>query len=395
MKKNTLLHLISALAGLSLFLSACGALPAAKPAAQETQVPPVNEGASFHAEGKVVPQAYTTLSFNSVGGEIGTISVKEGQLVKKGDVLVELTKTEALQSALAGAQQAEVNARKALDDLNNKSDLDRENALAAWREAEKDLLKVETILNDLDDKQWQDKLGDREDDVKDAWDDLDDAKEKLDKYQDLDPTSSKRKDAQDDYNEKLQKYNEKVFIRDQWKNDLDLAKANVEAAKSKVADAKREYNNRVVGVDPDTRAKAEAALDAAKAQVASAQRALDNAVITAPFDGTVTDLFHLAVGAEVNPGQSIIQVADLSTLYAETKDLTELDVVKIKEGDPVELTADAFPGKTMEGTIESIKQVYGEYSGDVVYTVRVKLTQPEAGIRWGMTVDAVFTQDGK
>ena len=72
----------------------------------------------------------------------------------------------------------------------------------------------------------------------------------------------------------------------------------------------------------------------------------------------------------------MVEMADFSAWYVETKDLTELDVVKVKVGDEVELAADALPGVVMKGTVHSIKQVYGEYSGDVVYTIRIQITDP-------------------
>jgi hypothetical protein len=60
--------------------------------------------------------------------------------------------------------------------------------------------------------------------------------------------------------------------------------------------------------------------------------------------------------------------------------------------DPGNLTTDALPGVSFSGTVESIKKVYGEYSDDIVYTVRIKLNEPAADLKWGMTVDA---QSGK
>ncbi len=88
----------------------------------------------------------------------------------------------------------------------------------------------------------------------------------------------------------------------------------------------------------------------------------------------------------------MVQVADFSNWFVETKDLTELDVVKVKVGDEVELVADALPDVVMKGTVTSIKQVFGEYSGDVVYTIRIQITDPAESLRWGMTVDTKFTQ---
>jgi HlyD family secretion protein len=211
----------------------------------------------------------------------------------------------------------------------------------------------------------------------------------------MDPTNSARKSDQEDYDNKKQDYYEAVYKRDLYINDLDRAKADVEAAQGKVDDARREYDKKQTGPDTEKLTLAQASLDQTKAQVASAQRAVDDAALTAPYDGTVVDLYHLTNGAFISPGTPAAQIADFSAWYVETKDLTELDIVKVQAGDPVNLTADALPGVTFSGTVESIKQVYGEYSDDIVYTVRIKLNTPPADLKWGMTVDAQFGKASK
>lgn len=393
-KKSPLIITLFILFGILLTACSGGAATDKSASTDPTLIPVVGNQGSFHAEGKVVPMQYTTLSFQA-SGEIGEISAKEGQIVKKGDVLAQLSKTEQLQAALSSAQRTVVDAQQSLDDLKEKAELDRGSALQAWRTAEKELLDAEVVLNDLDTKDYQDDLGDLEEDVQDEKEDLDDAQEDLDKYKSLDPSSEKRKDAQEDYDDQEQDYLDAVYERDQLINELDTAKGNVESLQAKVDDAKREYDNRVNGPDADELTLTQAALDEAKAQVDSAKRALANTEIVAPYDGVIVDLFHLTTGTTVNAGQSVVQMADFSGWYVETKDLTELDVVNVSEGETVELVADALPNKVITGTVDTIKQVFSEYSGDVVYTIRIKLTEPVEGLRWGMTVDVKFTEAEK
>lgn len=374
-----------------LAIAGCGALPTgANPAA--TEMPVVGSPNSFHAEGKVVPGQYATLSFFPNGGKVGELLVSEGQPVQAGDGLVDLTDIESLHAAVESARQAVVDARQEVDHLNDTADLEREQAFKAWQDAKKELLDAQVILNDLDDKEYQDDLGDLEDDVDDEREDLEDEQEDLDKYANLDPASDKRKNAQEDYDDQEQQYLEAVYERDLKINELDIAHANVDAASAKVADAERLYNQKEDGPDSVEMAKAQAALTAAQAQLASAERALSSATLSAPFDGVVVDLFDLAPGTVVSAGQQVAQIADLSELYVETKDLTELDVVKVNVGDVVTVTADALPGEPLTGTVEAVKQVYGEYSGDIVYTVRIALDNPPDTLRWGMTVDVQFEQ---
>jgi multidrug efflux pump subunit AcrA (membrane-fusion protein) len=376
---------------LGVGLVGCSAKTGATTTSTEANaLPVVTDGGMFHAEGKVVPQQYTTLSFQT-GGEIGEIFVKEEQTAAKGAPLASLANIESFTAGVSSAGSAVVDAQKLVDDLNKKAELDKGTALQTWHDTETEMIETRQALNEMDTKEYNDKLDDLEEDVQDAKDDLDDAQEDLDKYLNLDPTSDKRKNAQEDYDEEEEQYLDAVYKRDLKINDLDVAKANYDAAVAKAADAKREYEQKQKGPDTELLKQAQAGLAAAKAQLESSKSALVNAQIEAPYAGTVVDLFHNTPGEFVNPGQSVVEMADFSAWYVETKDLTELDVVKVKIGDEVELAADALPGVVMKGTVDSIKQVYGEYSGDIVYTIRIKIIDPSAQLRWGMTVDAKFT----
>jgi multidrug resistance efflux pump len=113
--------------------------------------------------------------------------------------------------------------------------------------------------------------------------------------------------------------------------------------------------------------------------------------VIAPFNGVVADL-PAKLGSSINAGQSAVTIADFSHWMIKTTDLTEIDVVKLKETDPVVITLDALPGVELKGTISSISQSYAENQGDVVYEVTVLLTDGNPKIRWGMTAEVKFQQ---
>ena len=122
----------------------------------------------------------------------------------------------------------------------------------------------------------------------------------------------------------------------------------------------------------------------------AAQRGLENSALTAPLSATVVSVADLLPGEIVNPGAVVVKLADLSGWLAETRDLTELDVVDVEIGQDVTVTPDALPDLQLSGTVESIDQVYTERSGDVLYTVTVRLNESDPRLRWGMTVNMVF-----
>ena len=132
-------------------------------------------------------------------------------------------------------------------------------------------------------------------------------------------------------------------------------------------------------------------LAAAQANVNAAQAARDliaeqikNAKLVAPFAGMVIAL-DLHLGEYAAPGIPVVRVADVSNWQVETTDLTELNVINIKEGDSAMVRLDAIPDLELPGKVTRIKG-YGENrQGDVVYTITVALDQGDDRLRWNMT----------
>jgi multidrug resistance efflux pump len=370
------------------FLSACSAL-GSKATSPEATVAPVTSKGNTSVEGRIMPKTYATLSFAS-NGEISSLPVAEGADVSQGTVLVSLGKREQLDSALSAAKLAQVNAQQALDTLNRKADLARSQAEQALREAEKALIDARKAYSDLDTDAYQNTLDDKEKAVQTAKDKLKDNNDELDKYLNLDTDNQTRKDAQKAVDDAQREYDAAIRDRDAWKNDKDKAQSNLDAAEAHLKDAQHDFDNRQAGPDKDQLALAQAQLDQANAAVKAAERALSNMDVTAPFNGTLTDLNNLAVGEFVTAGRSAVTLADLSEWYVETKDLTELEVVDVIEGQKATVKADALPDVTLSGQVVSIKKGYSERSGDVLYTVRIKLDQVDAKLRWGMTVQVAF-----
>ncbi|MCK5793905.1 MAG: HlyD family secretion protein, partial [Anaerolineales bacterium] len=116
---------------------------------------------------------------------------------------------------------------------------------------------------------------------------------------------------------------------------------------------------------------------------------LDNYTLTAPFAGTVTDIY-LEEGQFVGPEARAVQIADLSEFIIETSDLTELEVVKISKGQIAEIVPDALPETTLSGIVEDIGLSFKTQAGDINYTVTISLDEIDPNLRWGMTVELTF-----
>jgi multidrug resistance efflux pump len=193
---------------------------------------------------------------------------------------------------------------------------------------------------------------------------------------------SKKAQAEDAYDDAVRHYNQLVS---ETGDELDVAEADADLAlaHAQLRAAQEDYAILEEGPDPDDVEVAEARLDNAKAQLAAAEASLENLILTAPFDGTIGNLY-IHTGEWVTMGQPLLIMADLSHLQVETTDLNEIDVARIQIGDTAIITFDALPDVEVTGLVTRIAPKDAEGSG-VNYPVLLELEEIPDGLRWGMT----------
>jgi HlyD family secretion protein len=87
----------------------------------------------------------------------------------------------------------------------------------------------------------------------------------------------------------------------------------------------------------------------ARAALVSAQDVLRRSQVRAPHQGTVYSL-PVRVGQFVNPGDLLVQVADLGGVQVRGF-VDEPDIGRLRPGERVQITWDALPGQTWEGSL--------------------------------------------
>lgn len=103
--------------------------------------------------------------------------------------------------------------------------------------------------------------------------------------------------------------------------------------------------------DPEV-ARVQAQAEEARAALNAAEEILRQANIVAPRAGTVYSL-PVREGAFVNPGDLIVQVADLTKMQVRAF-IDEPEIGKLSPGQKVTLTWDAIPGRTWEGAVTRV-----------------------------------------
>lgn len=132
-------------------------------------------------------------------------------------------------------------------------------------------------------------------------------------------------------------------------------------------------------------------------QLAAATASLSTAMslipdnITADRSGKV--ISTAGSGAAVEAGGSIAAIAGTDTLVL-TSAVSELNISRIKTGQPVEFTLSAYPDDVFTGTVARIATAArSQYSGAVLETVVDVTIAPDssdARLRPGLTADVVF-----
>lgn len=86
----------------------------------------------------------------------------------------------------------------------------------------------------------------------------------------------------------------------------------------------------------------------------SADAVVAKADIKSPIDGKIV-LSNVVKGQVVSPGMEIATIADTSHFYIKAN-IEETDILKIKSGQKVDISIDAYPSRNFKGYVESVGQ---------------------------------------
>lgn len=154
------------------------------------------------------------------------------------------------------------------------------------------------------------------------------------------------------------------------------------------------------GSRPETIAQRQAQVKAAQAQVKAAQVKLEDTIIRAPLSGIVTQKYA-NIGAFVTPTTSASTSASAtsSSIVAVARGLEvlaqvpEADIGRIKQGQQVEIVADAYPDQVFQGKVRLIAPEAVIEQGVTSFQVRVALDTGTDKLRSGLNVNLTFLGD--
>ena len=112
--------------------------------------------------------------------------------------------------------------------------------------------------------------------------------------------------------------------------------------------------------------------------------------VVAPYEGVVVER-HGSRGEVVGPADQLFTVADLSRLWIEL-DVFERDLASVSEGQAVELTTAAWPGRTFPARIGYVADILDVSTRTV--RARVEIDNTDGALRPGMFATAVIQTAG-
>lgn len=353
-----------------------------------TPTPGAPLAAAIVAEGHALPARSLHLSFLAAG-RVEAIHVARGERVSAGQVLARLGDSQAAQAALAAAGLEQEAARQAYETLLRTAGLEHAQAWQAYLDAQKAAAAAQLAWDRLDQSALQDLIDDAREDVDTRQVELDQAQADFDEYAELPSGNATRQRYEDALRTARSSYDQAVQKLVDATRRLELVRTALDSALGLQAEARRNFESTLEGPHADRLALAEGRLEAAEAQLEAAQAAVDAYALKAPFSGIVADV-NLSLGQMVGPETWAVALVDPRSWYVETSDLSELDIVHVSPGQPVELVADALPEEVMHGVVEEIGQAPRVQAGDVLYLVRIRVSDPDPRLLWGMTVEVTF-----
>ena len=155
------------------------------------------------------------------------------------------------------------------------------------------------------------------------------------------------------------------------KSDVDLARAARDQAQAQVASAQAQIRQQ-------------------SASTRTTQVNLARTVIRSPVDGVV-------ITRSIEPGQTVAASLQAPELFTIAEDLSkmkielavdEADIGQVHEGQVVSFTADAFPDRRFNGTVDQVRLSATTTSNVVTYPVVVTVDNSDGTLLPGLTVNA-------
>jgi HlyD family secretion protein len=193
------------------------------------------------------------------------------------------------------------------------------------------------------------------------------------------------------------------------KAQVSQAQADLEKAKASFDLSNKEYERSLTLFEKNLISESEKDLsltnkELALAQLKSVQAALDRAKTNLDYATIVSPIDGVVISRNVDVGQTVAASLQAPTFFTIAKDLIQMqiktsvdeaDIGKIKEGQEVIFTVDAYPELSFKGTVRQIRLLPQVVQNVVSYDVIIEVTNPDLLLKPGMTANVTVLVDSR
>lgn len=382
MNKKALTVMLYGLLAL-VFLQGCsfGKEEKSVPASLATNVTIYKTGESYIENTATYSGELTASDSVSVSAKLSAkitgLSVKEGDYVDSGAVLLTLDKNDASLSY----QQAKASYNSAVANYNSVVNSASKQSKAQARQA---LASAETAYNQAKlNLEREQVLYDNASNLKIAEQNFNTARDNYERMKSLFELGGASKTELDTaYTQYLSASENLSTVKTTLSASLDAAKSAFDNAQNALNNAKENISLTDTAVEASIKT-ASASVDSARVALDMAQNNLNNTVITAPISGYISKCI-VSEGQTVAPGVEIITISNTKTLDAKIN-VSEGDIAYLKAGDDAEVVVSSVGEDAIIGKISVINPVKDAMTG--LYAVRVSLDNSDDILKAGMLCD--------
>jgi HlyD family secretion protein len=328
--------------------------------------------ATVNATGSILPEGQISLSFKSPG-RVADVSVEEGQVVRKGDILARLETTD-LEFTITQAELALATAQAQLLRLQRPP-------------AEYEIAAAKAALESAKASYRKLLAGPSEAEIQVARANLDQAQVTLEQAQAAYDRVSDRPEV--GLLPQALQLEQATITRDAAQANFDLAmrdptEAELSASRSAIAQAEATLARLQEDVSYEDLLVAQLQVEQAQLSLDQARYQLEGTVLTAPQDGAVT-MVGVEEGELAGSLPAFI-LTDLSQYHTDVN-VDEIDIGRVAVGQLATITLDALPEVALTGQVDEIAATAQLDSGVVTYQVTIGLDPTDAPLRAGMTAN--------
>lgn len=195
--------------------------------------------------------------------------------------------------------------------------------------------------------------------------------------------------AQIEYNNATDNYNRQKALYDAGaisKVALETAETRMKNAEINLNSANNNLNITINEVNKDAEISARAAVEAASAALDAASNSLNNTVVRAPISGYIASR-NATIGQMATQGSPMFTIKSSAEVNAEVQ-VTESVIPYITVGTEATVSVESAEVDNVVGTVTEVSSVKSDTTG--MYTVRVKIGNPDNILKIGMFADVVL-----